>query len=160
MGTLMPFLWDNYLELSDANEIFVLGVGRAYAGVKELLLGRSTYHPSPLSRENANKPPFSDCRHRLSGIVGFVTGEIYSVKSDNDEQLSAWYRSYARLYVANRHACWLQEDLKRKVAKRRFGDARRSTENELNEMMAAHAEEAQKWILDKLDTGDETTEDD
>lgn len=92
--------------------------------------------------------------------MSFVTGEIYSVKSDSDEQLSAWYREHARLYVAHRHACWLQEDLKKRVAKRRFGDARRSTENELNEMMAVHAEEAQRWVLDKLEVEGETTEDD
>lgn len=90
--------------------------------------------------------------------MGFVTGDLYSVKSDKDEQLTAWYRSYTRLYVAHGHAVWSKEDLKKRVAKRRFGDARRSPQNELNEMMAAHAEEAQKWILDKLDLG-ETTED-
>lgn len=45
MLTLMPFLWDNYLELSAASEIFLLGVGQAYIGIKELLLARGTHTP-------------------------------------------------------------------------------------------------------------------
>ena len=38
---LMCYLWDNYLQLyDDAEELFIMGVGHAYIGVKMLLLNR------------------------------------------------------------------------------------------------------------------------
>jgi hypothetical protein len=40
---LVCYLWDNYLQLYDADEVFIMGVGYAYIGIKLLLLNRSTY---------------------------------------------------------------------------------------------------------------------
>lgn len=37
---LMNYLWDNFLQLYDADEIFLMGVGNAYLGVKVLLINR------------------------------------------------------------------------------------------------------------------------
>lgn len=38
---LMCYLWDNYIQLYDsAQEIFLMGVGDAYLGVKVLLISR------------------------------------------------------------------------------------------------------------------------
>lgn len=38
--SLICYLWDNFLQLSDADEIFLMGVGNAYLGVKVLLINR------------------------------------------------------------------------------------------------------------------------
>ena len=38
--TLICYLWDNYLQTYDADEIFLMGVGNAYLGVKMLLINR------------------------------------------------------------------------------------------------------------------------
>lgn len=40
--TLMCYLWDNFLQLYAADEIFLMGVGNAYVGVKLLLINRGT----------------------------------------------------------------------------------------------------------------------
>lgn len=42
---LVCYLWDNYLQLYDAQEIFIIGVGYAYIGIKMLLLNRSEASP-------------------------------------------------------------------------------------------------------------------
>lgn len=44
---LMCYIWDNYLQLYDAAEdIFLMGVGNAYLGIKVLLINRGM--PSPM----------------------------------------------------------------------------------------------------------------
>lgn len=44
MRELMCWLWDNYLQLYDpVPEIFLMGVGNAYLGVKVLLISRGTF---------------------------------------------------------------------------------------------------------------------
>jgi histone deacetylase 6 len=39
---LVCYIWDNYLQLYDVEELFLLGVGDAYLGVKVLLTNRGT----------------------------------------------------------------------------------------------------------------------
>ena len=38
--TIICYLWDNYLQIYDPEEIFLMGVGNAYLGVKMLLINR------------------------------------------------------------------------------------------------------------------------
>lgn len=73
MLALMPFLWDNYLELSAADDIFLIGVGKAYAGIKELLLARckypcvfseSSHHAHMPFNSGMQGPDFGHCQLR------------------------------------------------------------------------------------------------
>ncbi|KAF4120950.1 histone deacetylase 6 [Geosmithia morbida] len=142
--SLVCYLWDNYIQMFSADEIFLMGVGNAYLGVKVLLVNR-------------------ECKERISGIVNFVTGNLRPVKSDIDERLSAWYKDNSRVYVAGDHACWSDPDLMRKVNKRRFGSVVRSPAHGLNRMMRTHAAEAHEWILERVtdhSSGETTEEDD
>jgi histone deacetylase 6 len=43
---LVCYIWDNYLQISDARELFLLGVGDAYLGVKVLLTNRGMWKPN------------------------------------------------------------------------------------------------------------------
>lgn len=46
---LMCYLWDNYLQLYDsADEIFLMGVGNAYLGIKVLLINRGMSKVEPI----------------------------------------------------------------------------------------------------------------
>ncbi|KAH9434458.1 hypothetical protein MCOR02_006462 [Pyricularia oryzae] len=143
---ITTFIWDNYLQLYDsAEDIFLIGVGAAYLGIKTLLINR-------------------ECKPRISGVVSFVTGNLRPVKSDVDPDLSTWYRDNSRIYVGSDHACWLDNDLTRKVNKRRFGAVKRSPVTGLARMMREHAQDAQAWIRGRVrtpeDGGDTTEEDD
>ncbi|KAI1737192.1 histone deacetylase [Xylaria scruposa] len=139
---LVCFIWDNYLQLYGVEELFVLGVGNAYLGVKVLLTTR-------------------ECKDRISGVVNFVTGNLRPVKSETDQDLSTWYKHNSLVFVAADHACWSDEELAKKVHKRRFGGVKKSSETGLNRMMEAHAAEVQQWIKDRLrvNQSGHTTED-
>ncbi|KAL7787084.1 hypothetical protein V8C37DRAFT_390950 [Trichoderma ceciliae] len=140
--SLVCYLWDNFLQLYETDEIVLLGVGNAYLGVKVLLINR-------------------DCKDKISGIVNFVTGNLRPVKSDVDTELSSWYKENSRVYVAGDHACWSDPDLTRKVHKKRFGTVVRSKMFGLNHMMREHSEEAHQWILKRVTSrpkGDTTEE--
>ncbi|KAI0914628.1 histone deacetylase [Ustulina deusta] len=128
---LVCYIWDNYLQLYDAEELFLLGIGDAYLGVKVLLTNR-------------------ECKDRISGVVNFVTGNLRPVKSETDPDLSTWYKHNSLVFVAGDHACWSDEDLQKKVLKRRFGGVKKSTKTGINCMMEAHGPEVQEWILARL----------
>lgn len=42
---LICYLWDNYIQLYDAEDVFIMGVGYSYVGIKMLLLNRSEASP-------------------------------------------------------------------------------------------------------------------
>jgi histone deacetylase 6 len=42
--SLVCYLYDNYLQLYDADDIFLMGVGNSYLGVKMLLISRGKHH--------------------------------------------------------------------------------------------------------------------
>ncbi|CAG9939480.1 unnamed protein product [Clonostachys rosea f. rosea IK726] len=141
VSALVCYLWDNYLQMYDFEELIVMGVGNAYLGVKVLLINR-------------------DCKDRISGVVNFVTGNLRPVKSDVDERLSPWYKENSRVYVAGNHACWSDPDLTRKVNKRRFGTVIKSDAFGLTKMMERHSKEVQEWISERVRSEDDgqTTE--
>ncbi|KAI1433067.1 histone deacetylase [Xylaria sp. CBS 124048] len=136
---LVCYLWDNYLQLYDAEDIFLLGVGDAYLGVKVLLTNR-------------------ECKDRISGVVNYVTGNLRPVKSETDPDLSTWYKHNSLVFVASNHACWSDEELSKRVLKRRFGNVKKSTETGLNLMMETHATEAQQWILERFTRDGQSTD--
>ncbi|KAI1656495.1 putative histone deacetylase A [Daldinia decipiens] len=139
---LVCYIWDNYLQLYDVEDLFIVGVGNAYLGVKVLLTNR-------------------DCKNRIAGVINFVTGNLRPVKSETDPELSSWYKQNSLVYVTNDHACWKDTDLAKKVLKKRFGGVHRSPEVGLNQMMEAHAKEVYQFIGERCsqDGSGNTTED-
>ncbi|KAL2135854.1 hypothetical protein VTI74DRAFT_6617 [Chaetomium olivicolor] len=135
---LMCYIWDNYLQLYDnVEDIFLMGVGNAYLGIKMLLINRL------------------DVKARISGVINFVNGALRPVKSDVDADLSLWYKEHSQVYVANDHACWSDPDLTRKVMKRRFGNVIRSQANGLTPMMAEHFQDVQQFVLERVTSDEE-----
>ena len=81
------------------------------------------------------------------------------MKSETDPDLSSWYRHNSLVYVAANHACWSDEELAKKVSKRRFGGVRRSPYAGLARMMDEHADEVRTFVLERLTPDEEEDED-
>ncbi|KAI4863668.1 putative histone deacetylase A [Hypoxylon rubiginosum] len=131
---LVCYIWDNYLEIYEPEELFIIGAGNAYMGVKILLTNR-------------------DSKHRIAGVINFVTGNLRPIKSETDTELSSWYKQNSLVYVTKDHACWSDADLSKKILKKRFGAVRKSPAGGLNQMMEAHAEDVFQFINERLSTG-------
>ncbi|TGO61502.1 hypothetical protein BOTNAR_0128g00100 [Botryotinia narcissicola] len=132
MKDLVCYIWDNFIQLYNSDNIMLMGVGDSYLGIKQLLTSR-------------------DCRNRLAGILAFITGSLRPVKSETDSALSSWYKANSEIYVADKHACWNDEESIRKVKKQRFGKVVRSEETDLASMLQIHQPRAKKWMLAKFD---------
>ncbi|KAG4030058.1 hypothetical protein MFRU_013g00820 [Monilinia fructicola] len=132
MKDLACYIWDNFIDLYESENILLMGVGDAYLAVKQLLTSR-------------------DCRHRIAGVLAFITGSLRPVKSETDSGLSSWYKANSEIYVAGNHACWTDEENIRKVKKQRFGNVVRSEEKSLVRMLRRHELSAKDWMQEKFD---------
>lgn len=132
---LVCHLWDNYLQpTEEQSEIYLIGVGNAYVGVKQLLMARG------------------DSKHRIAGIVNFVSGTLRHIKSDVDPDLSNWYKNHSQVYIQGDHICFRDPILCRKVMKRRFGTVLRSSAKNAGEMMQLHADDVKLWIMNIVES--------
>lgn len=140
---LVCFIWDNYLQVYESMaDLFIVGVGDAYLGVKVLLTLR-------------------DCKDRVAGVVNFVTGSLRPIKSETDTELSSWYKQNSLVYVTNDHACWESPELAKKVLKKRFGGVIRSPQIGIQGMMEAHAKDVFSFVKERIthEGSGNTTED-
>ncbi len=159
---LICYIWDNYIVVSDTGaQVFLMGVGKAYNAVKALLLSnRGAIFPSfPPSHLPTMALPVvllmqeADCKSRIAGVVGFVTGDLHQIKSDVDPELSAWYRTNSRLFIGANHPFFKKDNAAQKLAKRRFGMVKRSSVDGANRMMVEHADDVQQWITNRMAEG-------
>ncbi|KAI9807599.1 MAG: hypothetical protein M1825_005539 [Sarcosagium campestre] len=126
---LVLYLWDNYIELNEASNVFILGVGEACAGVMHLLNHR-------------------DCSRVLRGVVSFIGEEpLRSVKRDADPFFPDWYYKNSLVFVSASHTVWEPD---RRRPKRKFGRIVKSTGNSLSEMLPEHQAQVASWIEDRI----------
>ncbi|KAI5203819.1 histone deacetylase HdaA [Aureobasidium subglaciale] len=120
---LAKYLWDNYIELSEASHIFFMGVGQAYSNLIAFL------------KKNDR------CRDRLTKIIGFISDScvLPSYKASTDDFLDRWYRDASRIFVADNHYVW--ERHKNKQPSKKWGNLERSKYNDMQEMLASHQKE-------------------
>jgi len=111
---LLCYLWDNFINISKAQSVVLIGVGSAFPAVHQLLLNR-------------------ECREKVDCVVGFLNDktQLKILKSHSDEYLSSWYRNVARLWVDSGNPGWDGGDAERRITKGRYGKVTKGYSNTL-----------------------------
>ena len=101
---LLCYLWDNFISISKAQSVVLIGVGSAFPAIHQLLLNR-------------------ECREKVDCVVGFLNEktQLKILKSHSDEYLSSWYKNVARLWVDGENPAWDGGDAERRITKGRYG---------------------------------------
>ncbi|OOF96755.1 hypothetical protein ASPCADRAFT_129826 [Aspergillus carbonarius ITEM 5010] len=137
---LAGYLWDNYIEPSEATEIFFMGVGNAFYGVANLLINRETLYK------------------RVNSVVSFVAeNPVRAIASHTQVWLSRWYKDNSLVFVSHTHGVWNSVETRRKPSKR-YGQLVQSPKASLSEMLMHHKDEVYQWISERADVHDSETE--
>ncbi|KAK2763229.1 Histone deacetylase hda1 [Arachnomyces sp. PD_36] len=129
---LAGYLWENYIEPNSATEIFFLGIGDAFYGIANLLMNRDTIY------------------NRLTGVISYVgKNPVRAISSNNDPNLSRWYKSNSLVFVSANHGVWSGPDGFRKPSKR-YGTLHKSSKIGLSEMLVQHKSDVFDWILQRV----------
>lgn len=122
---LAVYLWDNYIEISDASHIYLMGVGSACAGIVWLL-----------SNEDR-------CQDRVDGVINFIgnTSILGVSRPADDGAIAAWYYQHSTIFVADEHYVWNQDQDRPKKIRKRYGKLVQSSYSNIQEMLRHHKAE-------------------
>ncbi|RKF77633.1 Histone deacetylase clr3 [Golovinomyces cichoracearum] len=136
---VLCYIYDNYIEphslgtnTSPPTSLTIFGIGHAYLGIKQLLISRN-------------------CRHMVTSVLCFASGNLKPVKSEIDDGLAAWYRNNSRIYVSETHPIWNQDDSIRMIHKMRFGNVLRAKGcTTISSMLGLYLKEATEFVAYKI----------
>ncbi|KAI5787096.1 histone deacetylase Clr3 [Geopyxis carbonaria] len=121
------YIWDNYLEISDAQNIILVGAGQAVVGLIHLLVHR-------------------DCRERVKATISLI-GEndpLRAVSSNiADEFLPEWYFNNSQIFISANHDAWERPRIRKK-----FGKLEKIAASEVHEILRQSFPRATEWLAD------------
>ena len=117
---LLTYLWDNYIELSDATHVFLMGTNIGHGAITGWIKGHED-----IAYES------------VTGAISFVKDvPLQSCKSATDDGLAVWYYRHSQVFVEHEHGFWNTEVAKK--PKKRFGKVERSEKESITEMLIEH----------------------
>ncbi|KAI9763002.1 MAG: Histone deacetylase hda1 [Chaenotheca gracillima] len=144
MHELMVYVWENYVQVSDADHVFVVGVGDAHYGVTHLLGAQACPVGAP---NDVHRTP-NETYPLIKGVVNFVShGALRSIRGADNPYLIDWYHKTSLVFVSDTHPVWIAP----KAPKRKFGRVVHSDERSLNSMLREHRETVTSWIRARAD---------
>jgi len=115
-GNLLRYLWDNYIELSEAEEVIFIGHGSGCSAVMELINHR-------------------DVERKVKAVVQ-VAGLHSLVRIDPDnESRRNWFRESNRIYVPSVHSVLDDERVRRRLGGQVFTSERAKVVDVLNDVL-------------------------
>lgn len=126
-NTLMLQLWDNYIDLSDADKIVFIGIGEGCRNVLNLISLR-------------------DCVNRAVACISFISRmPLCAVNATRDENIGYWYHKHSRVYAPVTHDAFQARKLKLK-----YGVIEGIPEDDLDSLVQAAYPHALAFIKSKL----------
>lgn len=101
---LLCYLWDNFISLSQADSIVLMGIGSSFPAIHQLLLNR-------------------DCKDKVACVIGFLNEktQLKVLRSHIDESLYNWYKNISKIWVDAANPAWDEGEMEKRIKKKRFG---------------------------------------
>lgn len=129
---MASYLWENYIEISNATHIFMLGVGFATSGIISLL--------------NAHERT-SD---RVNCIFNFIAEQtLVGVNRPADDTFPSWYHQHSMVFVAENHQVWMPERARK--LRKKYGYLLKSGSTNLNDMLLEHKHTVFNKLLEEVE---------
>jgi histone deacetylase 6 len=148
---LATYLWENYIEPYDHEQVFFIGIGNAFHGIVKLLTDKGLL----FQRTEFIFLPGADffteeVYQRVGGVVAFIgNNPVRPVHSPDNPYLSRWYIANSIVFVSHTHSLWSGD---RKTSKR-YGKLQKSPEKQLHDMISLHKDETFAFIKARAKIG-------
>jgi histone deacetylase 6 len=154
---LAGYLWENYIEPSEVEHLYFMGVGNAFHGIVKLLCDRGKQPMQPHSTLLMEyRCMLESVQQRVAGVIVFIADNpVRPVHSNENPSLSRWYSQNSKVFVAHQHSLWSKTD--RRMS-RRYGAVEQSPGTKLNEMLILHRHQVFAWVAERTELDDAVSE--
>lgn len=128
---LTKYIWDNYMELSDARHIIFLAIGESCPGIVNML-------------------SVKDVTRRVRAVVNIYGKVPLRPLITVEDSLIDWYHSNSLCFTTSNNDCWSAP----KKPKRKFGKAIRGTASNMDQLVHECFAKATEFILEQIDSYD------
>jgi len=125
---LLTYLWDNYIEIGNATNIFLMGTNVGHWAIANWI--------------KAHEDSAIDYIDRTFHFITDIS--LQACRSQTNDTLAPWYARTSMVYVADTHGFWASEYAQR--PKKKFGRLLRSEHEEMSEMLVEHKDQ----VLDTM----------
>lgn len=126
---LLNYLWDNYIELNEAENVFLMGTNVGHGAIINFIKGNE-----------------DRVQEVLTAAISFVEDvPLVSCKSATNDLLASWYYNSSLIFVTPEHNFWFT-DVARKPRKR-FGKVHRSSQETITDMLVEHRKDVFDLLL-------------
>ncbi|KAG4304709.1 hypothetical protein PORY_001762 [Pneumocystis oryctolagi] len=132
---LCIYIWDNHLEMVEAENIILIGVGQGCQGLVHLMECRDIYN-------------------RVDAIVQFYGNNSLKAVSGLNDEISDWYFRNSLVLTSNDHPIWNRP----KRIKKKFGKVVRSDSNEINKILLESFNKVSTFICNILESNTTTVD--
>ncbi|KAK9476928.1 hypothetical protein V1514DRAFT_310388 [Lipomyces japonicus] len=137
---LCIYIWDNYLDLSDAKSIVFLGVGDGCAGMIYLLGHR-------------------EVRDRVRSAVAFAgNSPLYALVPIMDEFIMDWYGKNSLVLTCKYHPVWDPKSSGgggNKNPRKKYGNVQKTEWDNINDLMVEEFDRVKEFVYEDFDDGSE-----
>ncbi|RPB00047.1 hypothetical protein L873DRAFT_852295 [Choiromyces venosus 120613-1] len=128
--SLCDYLWDNYIELQNAEHILLVGVEEGVSGLIHMLQARR-------------------CEKRVKALVGFIcAANMQSILYGGikDQALAEWYFNSSLLFVGSDHLFWENN----KSRRRKYGNCKLTAGDVISTVMLNSQKDATDFMMNKV----------
>ena len=145
---LLVYLWDNYIEISDATHVFLLGTNVGHVAITNWI--------------RAHEDSAMD---RVDRTIHFIEDvALQACRSATNDMLSPWYYRTSMIWLGKEHNFW-SSDFAQKP-KKKFGRVMKTEGDHISDMlmeqkdkvMAALIDDTEDWRHGKANTDEEDVE--
>ncbi|RPB22571.1 hypothetical protein L211DRAFT_330458 [Terfezia boudieri ATCC MYA-4762] len=126
---LCCYIWDNYIGLSDAKKVVIIGIGKAAGGATYLMGARA------------------ECRNIVTGLLLFygdvdLRAVVPPVQGDG---LVEWYWENSQVYCSRDHNVWQQKKLRKK-----YGGLKQAKSHCIADMLREEFDRVTEWLEERI----------
>ncbi|KAF2811663.1 uncharacterized protein BDZ99DRAFT_384656 [Mytilinidion resinicola] len=130
---IAKYMWENFIEIGDFSDVFLMGVGDASSGLVEFLGAQVNADESPL-------------RHIFTFLA---ESPLRSIKRATDDYIGIWYYQHSHVYINHQHHVWQYQRLRK--LRKKYGKTIQSEYETIGQMLEEAKDNVIRILLEETE---------
>ncbi|KAF2491543.1 hypothetical protein BU16DRAFT_121413 [Lophium mytilinum] len=132
---IAKYLWENFIEIGEFSDVFMMGIGDASSGLVEFLGTQESV--------NADESPL---RHVFTFLA---ESPLRSIKRATDDYIGTWYYNHSHVYINHKHHVWQYQRMRK--LRKKYGKTIQSQFETIGQMLEEARDNVIRILLEETE---------